>query len=49
MPGGDGTGPYGTYSDCVDPKTGLRRPLNRFMGSTVGRGSGRGRRSRRSF
>jgi len=30
MPGGDGTGPYGTLINCTDPITGLRRPLYRY-------------------
>jgi hypothetical protein len=30
MPGGDGTGPYGTYINCTDPATGLTRPIYRY-------------------
>jgi hypothetical protein len=30
MPGGDGTGPFGTLRNCTDPVTGLMRPLYRY-------------------
>lgn len=42
MPGGDTTGPRGTFVGCVDPRTGLRRPLMRFSRPAYGRGLGRG-------
>ncbi len=53
MPRGDTTGPRGTFVGCVDPRTGLRRPLMRYSrpaayGLGLGRrmGRGRGRRGR---
>ena len=53
IPGGDRTGPYGDFIDCIDPKTRRRRPLRRYnrprvygLGLGRGRGRGRGRRNR---
>jgi len=47
------TGPDGRLRDCVDPETGLRRPLRRYSRPAVYRlglgrrmGRGRGRRGR---
>ncbi|GAG75684.1 unnamed protein product, partial [marine sediment metagenome] len=30
MPQEDRTGPDGRFIDCVDPRTGIRRPLRRY-------------------
>ena len=50
MPGGDGTGPNGTLVNCVDPRTGLRRPLRLYSRPTrLGLGLRRGRRRGRRF
>lgn len=52
MPARDGTGPYGTYVNCVDPRTGLRRPLRMAptpfprLGRRGGQGRGCGRKYR---
>lgn len=49
MPNRDGTGPRGTLTDCVSPKTGLRRPLMRYSRPVDRLGPvrrGRGRRNR---
>lgn len=51
MPGGDGTGFDGRLRNCVDPETGLRRPLRRYSRPRVyrlglGRRMGRPRRRR---
>jgi hypothetical protein len=59
MPRRNGTGPFGTFKDCVNPEDGLRRPLRigfglvpeydlrRSFGVRLGRGRRLGRRGRR--
>ena len=52
MPAGDGTGPDGTYRNCIAPDGTVRprlRYLNPYTRPRFGWGRGRGRRGRRRW